>query len=133
MNQKRFISINRNSSNNGLALLYIFTIAIAFTTKLGDINLGYRLQICIGVFWICVALLNLYINDFKFKGFYAKDYSFFLKLYLLPHIIIHLYSFALTCLGKVTWEYFTTNATVYVPTLLAILSVYLISILLFVQ
>lgn len=125
MNQKTFISSNKRYSNNGLALLYIITIAVAFTTKFGDINLGYSLQLYIGFFWICVALLNLFINNFKFKGIYAKDYSYFIKLYFIPHLIIHLYSVMLMCLGKVTWEYFTTNATVYVPSLLAILSIYL--------
>ena len=107
------------------ALVYIISMTFAFTTKYGDILLDHIPRTIIGMCWIIFALLQLGINKFSIKGDNAKNLSFFMKLYLTPHIVIHLYTIVLMALGVVSWSYFTTNVTVYVPVLMALLALYL--------
>ena len=101
---------------------------LAFTTRYGDYRVGFYLQIFVGAFWTLIAFMQLWINKFKFKGIYASDFIWLLKVYLVPHFVIHLYTLFLMMIGKVDWNYFTTNATVYIPTLLAIFSLYLFGV-----
>lgn len=115
------ITMNKKTNYNGV--VYILTMTIAFTTRYGDISLGWHHQIFIGAFWIAFALLQMAKNRFKYKE--NKEIIFFLKLYLIPHLVIHLYTIFLMAIGKVNWSYFSTNVTVYVPTTLAIMSIYL--------
>lgn len=103
-------------------LLYFISLIAAFTTRYGDYSLGFRVQIIIGIIWIIIFVMQIMINRFCF--YRKKEYVFFLKLYIMPHVVVHLYTFFLMLIGKVEWCYLTTNATVYVPTILAILSVY---------
>ena len=116
---------NRRANQFIIKNIYIISMIFAFTTRYVDIFVDRAVQISIGIFWIGIACLNLLINKFKIKGVYAEDIKFFLKLYLVPHVAIHVYSAILMCMGKVSWSYFTTGATVYVPSLLAIVSIYL--------
>lgn len=117
---------NNKRSRSTLGLIYIATMAIAFTTRYGDLQLGTQLQMLIGLFWIVLGFCQLASNGFGFKGFFKDDFPRFIKLYMIPHIIIHGYTVFLMLLGKVQWSYFTTNLTVYLPTLLAIMSIYLL-------
>ena len=117
---------NNKRSKSVLVLIYIATMAIAFTTRYGDLQLGFQLQIIIGLFWIAIGICQLAINEFKFKGIFKDDLIQLTKLYLIPHIVIHGYTIFFMVIGKVDWKYFTTNLTVYVPTLLAIIAVYLL-------
>lgn len=114
-----------SQKKNALAILYIVSMTIAFTTRYGNIMVGYQVQIIIGLIWIAIAFYKFWINGFVIKGEYARDYPRLIKLYLLPQIIIHLYAIVLAALGKAEWELITTNLTVYVPIMLAILSIYL--------
>lgn len=114
-------SIKHTKSFN--ATLYFISMTIAFTTRYGDYYLGFYLQIIIGAMWIMVAVIQMAENKFRFH--HKKDILFFVKLYMFPHLVIHLYTIILMITGKVKWEYFTTNVTVYIPTLFAIFSVYL--------
>lgn len=125
MNQFAFTPVKTKSPYDVSSIVYVIVMSVAFTERFGNIRLGYKLQLIIGLFWICIALLKLSINNFRYKGIYKKDFPLFIKIYLLPHVIIHLYTIILMCLGKVNWEYFTTNMTVYIPTLLAVFSIYL--------
>ncbi len=109
-----------------LAILYILSMTVAFTTRYGDLQLGYKLQIIIGIIWVILGFCKLFINGFKFKGLFKDDFPQFIKVYLLPHIIIHGYTILLMVLNKVEWKYFTSNLTVYIPTLLAIMAFYLL-------
>lgn len=124
--KRRTRELLRISNKQIMALLYIFSMTIAFTTIYGDISLDYHLQISIGMLWLVIAFLKFTINGFRFHGKFAKDFPKFIKLYMLPHLVIHGYTIILMFLGKVSWDYFTTNLTVYVPTLLAIMAIYLI-------
>lgn len=121
-------STKTDSNKKSLIWFYIITMAIAFTTRYGDILLSFQLQICIGLIWIAIGICKLYINEFKFKGIFKNDFPKFIKLYMLPHIVIHGYTIFLMIIGKVDWKFFTTNLTVYVPTFLAIMAVYLLGV-----
>ena len=118
--------MEKTTNREALIVIYIVTMTIAFTTRYGDLELGFLLQIIIGLFWILMGFLKLSINGFKFKGQFKRDIPNFIKLYMLPHIVLHVYTIILMLFGKVSWSYFTTNLTVYVPTLLAITAVYLL-------
>lgn len=115
-------------SKKSMVILYVISMTIAFTTQYADYEMGYGLQIIIGLLWIFLGIWKLDINGFKFRGVYKDDFPRFLKLYLLPHIVIHGYTIILMCFGIVDKKYFTTNLTVYVPTVLAIFAIYLLGI-----
>lgn len=115
----------RNTNNNFMISLYIISLTFAFTTRYGDYRIGFELQMLIGAFWIIIALLNFLINGRTFKSKLGSDFKWLIKLYLTPHIVIHLYTIILMIVGKVDWNYFTSNVTVYIPTLLSIVSIYL--------
>lgn len=115
-------------NKKSMIILYIISMTIAFTTQYADYETGYGLQIIIGLLWIFLGIWKLDINGFKFRGEYKDDFPRFLKLYLLPHIVIHGYTIILMCFGIVDKKYFTTNLTVYVPTVLAIFAIYLLGI-----
>lgn len=110
---------------NLTAILYVVSMSFAFNRNYADFALGYMHQVIIGSFWCSFALLKLCLNGLRFKGVYGTDYKWLIRMYLTPHIIIHIYTIALMTLGKVKFSYFTTNATVYVPTMVAIFSIYL--------
>ena len=73
-------------SKKSMVILYIISMTIAFTTQYADYEIGYGLQIIIGLLWIFLGIWKLDINGFKFRGVYKDDFPRFLKLYLLPHI-----------------------------------------------
>lgn len=109
-----------------LRILYIITMTLAFTTRYGDLELGFAIQIFIGFFWILIGFLKFKDNGYCFNGKYDKQLPKFIFLYMLPHVVIQVYTIILMLFGKVDWGYFTTNLTVYVPTLLALVAIYLI-------
>ena len=111
-----------------LRILYIVTMTLAFTTRYGDLEIGFTIQIFIGLFWIILGVLKFKDNGYCFNGKNDKQLPKFIFLYMLPHVVIQVYTIVLMLFGKVDWGYFTTNLTVYVPTLLAIVAIYLIGI-----
>lgn len=111
-----------------VSALYVISMTVAFTARYGDYQPDFYLWILIGTFWILFSVLQLYINGFKSRKVDLSDIKWLIKLYLVPHIVVHLYTLFLMFTGNVSWGYFTSNATVYVPTLLAILSVYLFGV-----
>ncbi len=108
-----------------IVLVYIISMAFTFTTLYGDIKIGYKFQIIIGLIWIIVILIKMIVDKFSFKQTCNRNIVLFLLLYLAPLIVIHLYTIIGMMFGRVPWKYFTSNLTVYVPTALAILSIYL--------
>ena len=109
-------------TNRQLGLLYVVSMIIAFTTRYGDVMLGYEHQIIIGALWVMSGIISvLYKNK---RNIRVQNYRWGVKIFLIPHIIIHLYTIVLMMLGKVSFSYFTTNMTVYIPTMVAITSVY---------
>lgn len=113
-------------NNKSFVLLFIISMTFAFTSRYGDLELGFQLQLIIAMLWIILGGCKFSINKFRFRGLFKEDYCRLLKLFLLPLIVIHLYSVFLMFIGKVDWKYLTSNLTVYVPTLLAITAIYLL-------
>lgn len=105
--------------------LYVVTMAVAFAPRYGDYVVSFRFQLVIALAWVCLALLKLAANGFRFRSASARDSGFFLKMYLTPQVVIHLYTVMLMCFGLVEWKYLRTNLSSYVPTLLVALSFYL--------
>ena len=72
----------KNQNRRNLELLYISSMTIAFTTRYGDIQVGYKLQIIIGLLWILIGLWKIEKNKFKFVGIYKNDFPKIFKLSL---------------------------------------------------
>ncbi len=117
--------MEKDNQKSYLGAAYTLSMIVACTTRYGDIQLGYQHQVIIGLFWIMVGLARFGLNGFRAHRLLSRDTLWAVKRYMLPHVVIHLYTIALMATGKVSKSYFTTNLTVYVPTLLAVLSVYL--------
>ena len=113
--------------NKNVVIFYIVSMIIAFTTRYGDYQMGFGLQVAIGLFWIIIVIGDIIRKKFKVDK-EKFDFVFFLKIYFIPHLFIHLYTIVLMIIGKVEWKYMSTNITVYIPTLLAISSVYLFGV-----
>ena len=110
------------SVKQGMPIIYIISMIVAFTTEFGNIRVGRSIQWAIGALWIALAVISLMFGLQSKK--YNKDIVFFIKLYFIPHVIIHMYTIILMICGQVDWKYLGTNVTVYIPTLLAITSIY---------
>lgn len=110
---------------NLIPFLYVISMAIAFTSK--GIEYGQKpvFRYIIGSIWVAIILVQVYVDVYLKKQSDLRDLKWLIKLYLIPHIIIHLYTVFLMTIGKVSWSDFTTNASVYIPTALAICSLYL--------
>lgn len=115
--------------NPGTVYAYIVSMTIAFTTRYADFSFqNNHLQMFIGLFWIIFALMQLCLNGFRFKGAVSREVPFFLKLYFVPGVLIHLYTIVLIVLGIVPNTVFTTNISTYIPTLVAVFSIYMFGI-----
>ena len=49
-----------------IVLVYIISMAFTFTTLYGDIKIGYKFQIIIGLIWIIVILIKMIVDKFSF-------------------------------------------------------------------
>ena len=117
--------VNRTNTTV-IKVLYVVTMAISFTTRYADFSMkNNHLQIYIGMFWILVSFAQLAINGFRFKNNINREIPFFLKIYFLPAILIHLYTIILIIIGVVPKAYLRTNVSTYIPVLVAIFSIYL--------
>ncbi len=108
-----------------LVWLYILTMTVAFTPRYGTYMVGYKEPLLVGLLWVAVAFFCLLRKRNRADVALMKNLGFFLCVYLIPHIVTHLYTVVLMLLGKVEWKYFTTNATVYVPVLIVLSAVVL--------
>ncbi len=108
-----------------LVWLYILTMIVAFTPRYGKITVGYKEPLLVGGLWVAVAGIRLLCRKHRADVVQMKNLGFFLCIYLIPHVITHLYTVVLMLLGKVEWKYLTSNATVYIPVLIVLSAVYL--------
>lgn len=113
--------MNNSLGKSITSLLYILLMTIAFITRYGDLQIGYEVQFCVG----SIIILICFIYFLKNKNSDKYNIKDFFKIYFIPHLLIHLYTIILMIIKKVSWDYFTTNASVYIPTLLALASVYM--------
>ena len=116
---------NLRERKNLVPVLYIISMALAFTTKLGGYKVPFSFWLIIGAIWVAITLVQLCMDISSKKATGLSDYKWQLKIYFLPHVLIHLYTVFLMVIGKVSWSDLTSNVSVYIPSLLAIGSLYL--------
>lgn len=116
-----------NTTNlNIIKLLYIISLTVSFIPRLGDIVLSKYIQLYVGIFWILFALLEeVTLNRFRAISNRKSELSWMVKSYFIPTLLIHIWTVILMALGNLSWTNFTTNIRTYVPTLLAISSIYI--------
>lgn len=111
---------------NIVKFLYIISLTVSFIPRLGDIMLSKYIQLCVGIFWILFAILQeVTLNRFKPISNRKSAVLWMVKSYFVPTLLIHMWTVILMTLGILSWTNFTTNIGTYVPTLLAISSIYL--------
>lgn len=117
--------VKGNDKDNLLKLFYILSMTAAFIPRFGNTIVNRNIRMIIGLFWILYVLLNLVVNRFKPVMNRESDFMWLMGSYFMPTLIIHLWTLVLMLLGVLSWTNFTTNATTYIPTLLAISSIYI--------
>lgn len=112
--------------NNKYILISVFTttLIIAYIEQAAGYNISWIVQIGIATAWIAIFCFALEYNKKSNTTATLKreQLKFFMKLFLLPLIVPHLYSILLNFFGKVNTYRITTNVTVYIPTIFAILA-----------
>ena len=118
---------NLNSTNsNIIKFLYIISLAVSFTPRLGDIVLSKNVQLGIGLFWILFAITKKVTrNKFRTVSNGNSDLKWMVRFYFVPTVLIHVWTIILMAVGVLSWINFTTNIGTYIPTLLAISSIYI--------
>lgn len=109
----------KNKNSNLLIYVYIITCAIAFVSKIGKVTPSATIQYGIFTFWIIVAFVKLAKKKFKFSTEELVIKRFFL-VFIIPKLVIHIYSIFLFILGKI--DYITRNTQSYLI-ILAVFSI----------
>ena len=86
-------------------LLFILSLVVIFAQYIKIVDFNYYSQFTIAAFWICYDFLN-FLHRGKYKGQYAKDIKFFEKVFLLPWLVIAIYTFL---------NFFSFNQNINVP------------------
>lgn len=121
-------TLNRNKKEKCLEIIYILTMAIAFTTRLGSKEITYTVPILIAFLWLVIAvIIFIYNNKDKSINFryYFEEYVKIPSLFLLPAIFIYFYTIMLCFIGKLSFTELTTNITAYTPALSVISCMYI--------
>lgn len=118
---------NLNTANsNTIKFLYVISLTVSFIPSLGDIVLSKYIQFGIGLFWILFAFLEkVTLNKVRTISNDKSDLKWMVKFYFVPTVIIHIWTIILMAVGVLSWTNFTTNIGTYIPTLLAISSIYI--------
>ena len=115
--------MNATLKKNAPALLYIFLMTIAFTTRYGDITVSPNVQYIVSSIIIFIA--GFMIIKKRKKDTDMDELKYFLKIFFIPHFLMHLYTLILMFVGVFNIKYISTNISVYIPILLALSSIYL--------
>lgn len=106
-----------------MKILYTISLIIAFIPRYGDFIIGKEIRFGIALIWIVFGIPDMVVKQRNLCKKKKEDLRWLLKSYFIPSVFIHLWTVLLMMLGIISWEYFTTNITVYIPTLLAITSI----------
>lgn len=116
---------NLRERKNLVPVLYILSLIPVFPYRYGDYIIKPLPLWTTGAIWIVIAFVQLWMDIKRKRTCGLSDLKWLLKLYFLPHVLIHLYTVFLMVIGKVSWSDLTSNVSVYIPCLLAIGSLYL--------
>lgn len=109
----------RISKSKLLIYTYIITAAIAFMSKIGKTTVNPIIPYGLSLVWILIAVVKFRNNNFKFSEEDLSIKSFFL-VFLIPKLVIHLYSIFLFIIGNT--DYVTRNTQSYLV-ILAVFSI----------
>ena len=123
LGKRHALNLDHAQNQKAFAIFYVITMMIAFTPRFADVDLGYRPAIVIGALWVLFFGYH-FVRDYRRNSVNVRVATWGLKTYLIPHMVIHAYTIVLMILGKISFSHFSTNVTVYVPALVAVLSVY---------
>lgn len=111
-----------------IELFYMLTMSIAFTTRLGSTEINYIISVVIAFLWVAIAMIIFFKNYLKNRiniiAFFKNNFDIPL-LFLLPSILIYIYTIILLLFGKLGLNNLSTNITAYTPALAVISSTYL--------
>lgn len=117
--------MEKNKNRIATIWLYTLSMVVAYIPRYGRITVGKTLQLSIGLFWLLLAFLRMVVNRFRFNTEYKRDIPWMVGSYLVPSMVLHLWTIVLMIFGVLPWENLTTNISTYIPILLAISSVYM--------
>ena len=123
LGKRHDLNLDHAQNQKASAIFYVITMMIAFTPRFADVDLGYRPAIVIGALWVLFFGYH-FVRDYRRNSVNVRVATWGLKTYFIPHMVIHAYTIVLMILGKISFSLFSTNVTVYVPALVAVLSVY---------
>lgn len=106
---------------SSLSSIYIILMSIAFTRYFGNYDVSNKVQLIIGALWIGIATIAKLSKSTIIKK--NSDVMWFSKMFIMPEIILHIYSIFLIAIGVVDTKFLTTNATTYIPILAALFAV----------
>ena len=106
------------TSQTSTKYFYIITMAVGLTMRIGDWQVSNNhIQMYVCLFWIMFYFITIIIN-----GKIKKAELQIMKMYLLPHIVMHAYTIILIIFGYFSKDIISTNISVYFPTIVAISS-----------
>ena len=112
------------ANSNIIKFLYIISLTVSFIPRLGDVVLSKYIRLGIGLFWILFVFIEK-VNKVKVTSNCNSNLKWMLKFYFVPTFLIHMWTIILMVFGVLSWTNFTTNIGTYIPTLLAISSIYI--------
>lgn len=86
-------------------LLFILSLVVIFAQYIKIIDFNYYSQFIVASLWICNDFLN-YLYRGKYNGKYAENIKFFEIIFLLPWLVIAIYTF---------FDFFLLNQNINVP------------------
>ena len=108
-----------------LISVYIFSLVIACLYRVGDFRFDKLVQEIIASIWIAYGCMHFYINRNNLSFEFKNKVRWMFKMYFVPSLIFYIWTIFLMTIGKVSWGYFSTNLTVFLFTMFAIVSVLL--------
>lgn len=112
-----------NENQYAMIVLYIITCSIAFITKLNGNNVPMYVPYGITSIWIFLAFIKWGINGFSVSKI-NNTLKYMIAIFLLPRIVIHLYSVLLYFCGQT--NFLTRNTQAYLIVMVVFSAIYLL-------
>ena len=112
-----------NTQSKYEVIIFIILMTIAFLGQLNGHQVPLIVPEIISIIITAYAVILHFLK--KRSSIREKHTKTTLLLFLLPAIVIHLYSILLIVVGKVNVSFFSTNISIYAPILAAVSALYL--------
>lgn len=107
------------SSSRALAYIYIFIASIFFISKIGHMDISGEINCIISFPIILLAIYKAFTTRKS-----VKDMISIFVLFLIPRVVVHIYSLILYIMGQTT--YLTRNTQTYYVIIVVFAAIYLI-------